>query len=118
MNAVSDLETVNRYARLLEDTEAQRLGLPIKRVRPEIARHLGISVKTLENYRYLRTKVVPNWLMAKVRKQLIDVLQLEMQRLEHEINLARQAGRDNRDDDLASAQAHVAATRQILEAAK
>lgn len=114
MNAMSDISTVNQFATTLEDAEARRLGINTAAARKKIASRLGISPGTLENIRRLRTKVVPNWLMNKVRLELILVLQSEIQRLEHEVYIARQAGSDHRDDALASAEAYLATTREIL----
>lgn len=114
MNAMSDVTTVNRFARSLEDIEARRRGIRTAEARPIIASRIGVSPGTLENIRRLRTKIVPNWLMNKVRSELISVLQSEIQRLEHEIDIARQTGADHRDDILASAETFLAETRKIL----
>jgi hypothetical protein len=83
--------------------------------RKDIARRLGITDDQIENFRSLRTKIVPHWLMNRVRAELFSVLQLEVQNLEHEIQLHKQIGSDYRDVDLASAQAQIAAARAILE---
>lgn len=114
MNAMSDVSTVNRFARRLEDAEARRLGIKTVEARYRIAGRIGVSPGTLENIRRLRTKIVPNWLMSRIRAELISVLQTEMRRLEHEIQLARQIGSDHRDDALASAETQLAAAREIL----
>ena len=115
MNAVSDISTVNRFASALEDSEARRLGINIPAARRRIAGRIGVSPGTLENIRRLRTKIIPSWLMNKVRAELVSVLQLEIQRLEHEVHLARQIGSDHRDDALASAETQLASVRKILE---
>jgi hypothetical protein len=115
MNAISDISAVNRFARTLEDTEARRLGIKTAEARARIAGRIGVSPGTLENIRRLRTKIVPNWLMNKVRAELVTVLQSEIQRLEHEVNIARQTGSDHRDDMLASAETQLAAARSILK---
>lgn len=115
MSAVSDIETVNRFARRLEDVEAKRLGVRVTQARTHVASKLGISPGTLENWRRMRTKIVPNWLMNKVRAELIAVLQSEIQRLEHEVHVARQIGSNYRDDALASAETSLASARQILK---
>ena len=52
--------------------------------------------------------------MNKVRAELVSVLQSEIQRLEHEVHLARQIGSDHRDDMLASAETQLASAREIL----
>jgi hypothetical protein len=115
MNATSDVATVNRLARVIEDQEARRLGVPVTLARARVADRLGVAPGTLENLRRLRTKIVPNWLMNRIRAEFIAVLQSEIQRLEHEIQIARQTGMDHRDDDLAKAEAQLAAAKEILE---
>lgn len=115
MNAMSDVSTVNRFARSLEDVEAQRRGISQIKARELIASRIGISPGTLENLRRMRTKIVPNWLMNRVRAELVSVLQSEIQRLEHEVHIAIQAGSDYRDDLLAEAQTSLASARKILK---
>lgn len=114
MNAITDVSLVNHYTRTLEDAEARRLGVTTSAARRRIASRIGVSPGTLENIRRLRTKIVPNWLMNKVRAELIAVLQLEIRKLEHEVNLARQSGSNYRDDTLASAETQLAAARETL----
>lgn len=118
MNAMTDIDAVHRFARTLEDAEARRLGVSVVEARPYLARRLRTSPGTLENIRRLRTKIVPAWLMARIRAELVSFLQSEVVRLEHEISIHLQTGASHSSDDLASAQAHAAAARQILEAAK
>src|SRR3981189_195404 len=89
-SAVSDVEALNGMARSLERSEARRVGTTRTQARKTIARRIGITASAFENFLYLRTKVVPNWLMGKVRAELISVLQLEVQNLEHEIQLHKQ----------------------------
>ena len=117
MNAFSDVATVNRLARVIEDQEARRLGIPVASARARVANRIGVAPGTLENFRRLRTKVVPNWLMNRIRAEFIAVLQSEIQRLEHEIQIARQIGADHRDDLLASAENQLAAAREVFEKA-
>ena len=114
MNAATDIETVSRYALRIENLEAKRRGIPVAEVRPLVAAKLGIAPGTMENWRRLRTKIVPSWVMNKVRAELVSVLQLEIQRLEHEVHVARQIGSNYRDDTLASAETSLAKARDIL----
>lgn len=114
MNAMADITTVHRLARKLEDSEAKRRGVRLREARPHVARRLGVSPGTLENIRRLRTKVVPNWVMARVRAAFVAELQAEIQRLEHEVAIHLQIGSDPRCDDLAKAQAQVDAARALL----
>lgn len=115
MNAMSDVTAINKFARTLEDAEARRLGIKTSDARTRVAGRLGVSPGTLENIRRLRTKIVPNWLMNKVRAEFVATLQMEIRRLEHEINIARQTGADYRDDALASAETQLASAKAILE---
>lgn len=114
MSASADIATAERWTRALEESEAKRLGVSGKDARKSLARKLKASPGTLENIRRLRTKLVPHWLMAKIRSEFITTLQLEIQRLEHEIHMARQSGVDARDDALCAAETQLAKAKEIL----
>lgn len=118
MNAVSDIEAVHRFARRLEDAEAKRLGVRVTEARISLARRLRTSPGTLENIRRLRTKIVPNWLMARIKAEFVSVLQNEIARLEHEITIAKQIGAHHSDDALQAAETQVVAAREILRSAQ
>jgi hypothetical protein len=64
--------------------------------------------------RRFRIKTVPSWMMARLRREFVALLQTQIMRLEHEIHIARQTGADYRDDDLASAETQVARAKEIL----
>jgi len=115
MNAIVDIETASRFARVIEDSEARRHGVQLWTARNSIARRLGVAPGTLRNLRSLRAKVVPNWLMARIRAEFINVLQSEICRLEHEIAVARQVGMDPREDALAAAEAQIREARSLLK---
>ena len=115
MNAIADVETASRFARVVEDNEAHRLGIQVRAARKAVARRLGVAPGTLRNLRSLRAKVVPNWLMARIRAEFINVLQSEIGRLEHEIAVARQVGMDPREDALAAAEAQICEARALLK---
>lgn len=114
MNAITDITTAQKLARMIENAEARRLGVTVTAARPRVAQRLGVNPGTLENIRRLRSKVVPSWLMARIRSEFVLVLQREITRLEHEITLARQIGMDRRDDDLASAETQLHEAKKIL----
>jgi hypothetical protein len=113
-SAASDIETLNGMARSLERSEARRIGTTLTQARKIVARRLGITSGAFENFLYQRTKVVPNWFMSRVRAELLSVLQMEVQKLEHEIQLHRQTGADHSGDALVSAETQLAAAREIL----
>jgi hypothetical protein len=52
--------------------------------------------------------------MSRFRAELISVLQMEVQNLEHEIQLHLQAGSDHSGDALLSAETQLAKARSIL----
>lgn len=118
MNAVSDIEAVHRFARRIEDAEAKRLGVRVTEARVSLARRLRTSPGTLENIRRLRTKIVPNWLMARIKAEFVSVLQHEIARLEHEISIAKQIGAHHSDDALQAAETQVVAAREILRSTR
>lgn len=113
-SATADVSTARRLIVRLEDSEAERRRESIAQVRPFVASRLKTAPGTLENIRRYRSKVIPNWLMERIRAEFIKLLQSEIQGLEHEIQLARQTGADHRDDTLASAESQLASARAIL----
>ncbi len=113
-SAVSDIENLNGMARSLERSEARRVGTTLTQARKMIAQRVGITASAFENYLYQRTKVVPSWLMNRVRAELVTALQMEVQNLEHEIQLHKQTGADHSGDALVAAETQIAAVRQIL----
>jgi transposase-like protein len=118
MNAIADIETASRFARVVEDSEAVRLGIQVRAARKSVARRLGVAPGTLKNLRSLRAKVVPNWLMVRIRAEFINVLQAEIRRLEHQITIARQIGLDHRDDDLAAAETEIRKAKALIGGAQ
>ena len=113
-SAASDIEMLNEMARSLERSEARRIGTTLTQARKTVARRVGLTAAAFENFLYQRTKVVPNWVMGRVRAELISVLQLEVQKLEHEIQLHKQIGSDHSDDALNAAETQLEAARKIL----
>ena len=114
VNAALDLEMAHKWASTIEDAAAVRLGVKVEEARPDVARKLGVAPGTLENLRRLRTKVIPNWMMMRLRSEFVAVLQSQIMRLEHEIHIARQTGASYRDDALASAEAQVVKAKALL----
>lgn len=118
MSASADVATAEKWTRAIERSEAKRLGVSTKQARKTVARKLRTSPGTLENIRRLRTKLLPSWLRDRIRSEFISVLQSEIQRLEHEILIARQIGADAREDVLREAETQLASAREILEASR
>lgn len=114
-SAVTDVSTARQLIVRLENTEARRRSQSVSAIRPDVARKLKAAPGTLENIRRYRSKVIPSWLMERIRAEFIKLLQSEIQGLEHEIHLARQTGADHSGSALVAAETQLAAARQILE---
>jgi hypothetical protein len=114
---VTDIPAASRMLTLLEDTEARRKGFRVDQIRRRIAGRLSVPEKTLLHIRNQRRKSVPSFLLLGIRNLLIEVLQAEIAKLEHEISVAKQIGMDCREDAFEQAAASIAHARQILEGA-
>lgn len=112
-SAISDITRFNQLVSCLEAVEALR-AKTVTQARKNIAPRLGVSICTLENYRTLRLKGVPHWLMQTVQDVLIDTLRKEMEKLGHEVEIARQSHGGHRDDALVEAETHLAKVRSLL----
>jgi hypothetical protein len=113
-SAVDDVARFNDLAGRLERAEAGRRNTGLMKARKAIAPRLGVTPCTLENYRASRLKGVPHWLMQRVRDELVAVLQSEMDRLGHEIQIYKQTIGGHRDDALSEAEASLAKAREFL----
>ncbi|MGA7807133.1 hypothetical protein [Bradyrhizobium sp.] len=118
MNALSDIHAAHHFASAIEDAEAKRLGVRISEARVSVARRLRTSPGTLENIRRLRAKIIPNWLMARIKAEFVSILQAEIARLEHEIAVCKQVGMHHSDDALCAAETQMAAAKEVLRTAR
>jgi hypothetical protein len=113
-SAVDDVNRFNDLAGRLARAQASRENTGVCEARKRIAPRLGVTASTLENYRTLRLKGVPHWLMQRVKDELIAILKSEMDRLGNEIHLAKNTPNNHCDDVLAEAEASLAKARQLL----
>lgn len=67
-----------------------------------------------ENLQRGRIKNVPSWLMRKLRDALVEELQTEVQKLQHEIHLHRQVGEGPDSDAIFAAETRLAEAKKIL----
>ena len=114
-SALGDIEDFNGMARSLERSEERRRNLGLLQARKDVADRLGITPARIENFRSLRTKIVPAWLKDRIRAELISALEMEVRNLEHEINLHKQAGSHHSGNALCAAETQVALVRAILK---
>lgn len=115
MNAVTDIQSAAQLLSDIELLDRTRRNVPMGEARTRIARLLHVSPRTLEKIRTSKLKSIPAWLMARMRAELVSILQAEIRRLQHEVHVHQQIGTDHRDVDFAAAQAALAEARKIIE---
>lgn len=106
--------SVTRMVCELEDREARRLGVTVAAARANIARRLNEAPGSLENLRRARSKSPRFSLVEKVRQLFIAELSAEIQRLNHEIDMARQGGMSPDCDEILAAQTHIEAAKELI----
>lgn len=114
MNAHTDVQAAQMLALRLEGIEAGRGKLPLAEIRERVARKVSSSPGFFENLQRGRIKSVPAWLMRKMRDALVEALQTEVQKLQHEIHLARQTGEGPDSDAIFEAEARLVEAKKIL----
>ena len=114
MQSAVFIDQARTWGRSLEEAEAMRSGTSIPEARKRIARKTGISPGTFENLRNGRLKSIGAHFYARLREAAIAEMEAEIRRLSHEIDIARQAGCDARDDEMAAASAALAKARKLI----
>ncbi len=113
-STLTDVEAFNRLAHSFERSIVRNTDTNTLLARKSVARRLGITPNTIENFRSLRTKCVPHWLMNRIRSELVSALEKEAQNLAHEIQLHKHTSHRIDDDTLAAAETQLALAREIL----
>lgn len=114
VSAVADCEVASGMVRRAEDLEAKRRGESVRNARIVLARRIGVGPGTLRNVRKQRRQSIPAWMMAAIRRVLVEVLQAEIRSLQHELHLHLQTSSDHRSHALDEAQARLAEAKAIL----
>lgn len=114
MSNVAFDESAQRWATILEKTEAVRRGGSISEARPIVARRLGVAPGALERLRKGRVKGVRTWLYQRMRALVIEELHAEIRRQEHELFLAMQSGVGPGESAIIAVQTSIAANKKIL----
>lgn len=113
-NATSFVDHARTWGRSLEEREAMRTGKTISEARRVVARKTGVSPGTLENLRNGRLKSIGAHFYERLRTAVIAELHAEIGRLEHEIEITRQAGLVTSGDEVAKAQAALETARALI----
>lgn len=113
--ASRDVEVASGLVRRIEDFEASKRCLRVEDVRPEIARHLGITTEALRNVRTKKRKQIPAWFMSALWRAWIEVLQGALAQVEHDRMIWHAMGIDPRDDAFSELRVRAAALHHLLE---
>ena len=114
MNAATDIERSALFARRLVDIEADRHGIGAELAKARVARREGVPTSTLDNILRGRVKQVAAWVRDSLARGVVRELQNEINRLEHEIQLARISADQPRDADLLAAEAALATAKTLI----
>jgi hypothetical protein len=110
------LDAATATAAKIEKIERDK-GMTVAQARAIAARRAGVSPGTLEKLSKGRLKAVAMHVYARLRAALINALNEEKARLEHEIDLARQPHLDVDLDALREAEAALSQARAVLKRA-
>lgn len=114
MTATADVLSAAADARRLIEGEARRNSLGSDDARERVASRLGVAPGTLENLLRGRLKAVASYVRDRLRSAVIRQLEAEIQRLEHELAVARLGALGPTDDDVAQAEAALEKARAFL----
>lgn len=114
MSATAYVDRARGWARLLEDREAASTGEPLARARMAVARRIAVTPGTLENLRKNRLKTIAVHLYDQLRGGVIRALEAELRHVQHELQIAHQAGLDPRGGEVTALVASHARIRDAL----
>jgi methylase of polypeptide subunit release factors len=112
VSAVAYLDNARDWARRLEDAEAERAGLPVEEVRPQVAGRLGIAPGTFTSLRKNRLKSISAYAYDRLNKAAEALIARQIVWLQHELELTRQQVIDPRSDHVAALEALLARARR------
>lgn len=112
-NALAEATEAQNLTIILVAQEARRTGNRIA-ARRQVARTIGVSPGTIENLLRARLKTIAGWLRDALRNRVIQELEAEIVRIQHEIAVLRQTGVDPRGDQMAAARADLSAVLSAL----
>jgi hypothetical protein len=116
-SAEIDLEA-STWARYLEAHVAYRTSVPLRIAREMVARKIGVQPGTLENLRRGRTKGIRVWIAERIRAAVVKELEAEINRLTHDLEMARASGVRVGSTEIIAAETALARAREVIEAAR
>lgn len=115
--SVSDelvMSAVRAFVQQLEDDEVVRSHVKLPDARRIVARRAGLSPGTLQRIRNGTRKTLDRTIEDKIRFAFIEHAQKEIQRWEHQIQLAKQSGERPDSSVLMEAMWHISEARRRL----
>lgn len=117
--AVFESDDLRReWARRAEVHEGLRLNVKQPEARKSLARRWGVSFWTLTNWHRGRLKDLRSGIRDRIDQGILRELDLEIKRLSHELELARQCGARLSDDETTKVQASIEKLHSLLVEAK
>lgn len=92
MTPADDVAIATDWAEILEHRERRRTGLPLEAVRPIVSRKTGVPEGKLYSLWRGRLKEFPRRFLLRLGEGVLRELQLELQRVEHDLSTLRQIG--------------------------
>lgn len=102
------------WTEALEESEAKRRGCSREIARPFLASRLKVLPGTIENIIRGRVKEPRERIKDAVRNAFIREMEMEIQRLSHEIEMARASGARPDDHEIVEAKAHIEAAKRLM----
>lgn len=120
MDATADVEKAAFLSRELEDLLSRVEGVKLPRARKMVAEKTKISAGTLENLRREppRLKSIPGWVTASLAAFTIRILEAEMTRIAHDLEIARQINLRPSEDEIRAARAAVENAKTLVKKIK
>ncbi len=113
--AIADVKMATADAKRLMKWAEDRGAENAEDARKEAASMAGVGHGTIENLLRKRVKTVAGWVRDRLRDAVIRGLQLEIQRLTHELEMARRSSARPDDDEILAAEAALETARALLK---
>jgi microcompartment protein CcmL/EutN len=110
---VTNMSSAIALAQNLERRERGR-GFPVKAARARLADKLRVGYGTFENLVRGRVKTVDASIRDRLQALLIREIEAEIQRLQHELEIARQTGARLDSDQVCEIETHIQKAQALL----
>ena len=112
--SMSAVDTARDWAKILENREANKAGVPIDVARNNVARRAGIPPSKLQSLRKNRLKDIGVSVFEALGRAIIRELEAELRHANHEIQILQQTGTDPGCGEMQSALGRIEKVREAL----